>query len=299
MNFTKEKFNAMKLALIVTVAAGCAFAQGPPDVFFQAPVQAGAIAFGVAGGPPGVAVTGAPYSATISNESVQTLADGTHITQGSSGSAARDSQGRTRQDTPLPAIGIAIPKDAPHLVMIQDPVGGVAYTLNLTDKTAWKHAMPSVKSGVVTNEITTRTVVVRAADPQITPPPPPGAPPPGMNMMWQQKHLAEHAGEVATEDLGTQVIEGVQATGVRTTETIAAGKIGNDRAISIVTEVWTSPELKTVVLSKRNDPRTGEQTFKLTNIQRSEPDPSLFTVPSDFKLNENGAETIVYRTNRQ
>ena len=74
------------------------------------------------------------------------------------------------------------------------------------------------------------------------------------------------------------------------------GKIGNDRPITIVTEVWTSPELKTIVLSKRNDPRMGEQTFKLTNIQRSEPDPSLFTVPSDFTITEGGAKTIIYRT---
>ena len=85
-------------------------------------------------------------------------------------------------------------------------------------------------------------------------------------------------------------------TGVRTTRTIAAGKIGNDRPIAIVTEVWTSPELKTIVLSKRNDPRMGEQTFKLTNIQRGEPDPSLFTVPSDFKVTEGVAKTIIYRT---
>ena len=290
----------MKLALIVTLTTGFALAQGVPDVVFQAPIQAGAIAFGVAGGPPGVAVTGAPYSATITNESVQTLADGTHITQTSSGSSARDSQGRTRQDTPLPPIGAAVPKDAPHLVMIQDPVAGVAYTLNLTDKTAWKHAMPPGKPGMASAEITTRTVVVRPADGQIAGPLPPGAPPPGVNFMWQQKHFAEHAaGEVTTEDLGTQVIEGVQATGVRTTETIAAGKIGNDRPISIVTEVWTSPELKTVVLSKRNDPRMGEQTFKLTNVQRSEPDPSLFTIPSDFNVNETGAETVIYRTNKQ
>ncbi len=77
---------------------------------------------------------------------------------------------------------------------------------------------------------------------------------------------------------------------------IAAGKIGNDRPISIVTEVWTSPELQTVVLSKRNDPRMGERTVKLTNIQRGEPDASLFTVPADFKTNDNGAGTVVYRT---
>jgi len=91
-------------------------------------------------------------------------------------------------------------------------------------------------------------------------------------------------------------MEGVQVTGVRTTQTIPVGKIGNDRPITIVTEVWTSPELKTIVLSKRNDPRMGEKTFKLTNIQRGEPDPSLFTVPSDFKITEGGAKTVVYRT---
>jgi hypothetical protein len=91
-------------------------------------------------------------------------------------------------------------------------------------------------------------------------------------------------------------MEGVQVTGVRTTRTIAVGIIGNDRPIAIVTEVWTSPELKTIVLSKRNDPRMGEQTFKLTNIQRGEPDASLFVVPSDFKVTEGGAKTVIYRT---
>ena len=115
-----------------------------------------------------------------------------------------------------------------------------------------------------------------------------------------QKRIAETAGDVSTENLGTQTIEGVPATGVRTTQTIPVGKIGNDRPISIVTEVWTAPELKgTVVLSKRNDPRTGDQTFKLTNIQRSDPDPSLFAVPADFKLTDNGGETFLYKVKHQ
>jgi len=104
-------------------------------------------------------------------------------------------------------------------------------------------------------------------------------------------------GEVSSEDLGSQTMEGVLVTGTRTTRTIPAGQIGNDKPISIVTEVWTSPELKTVVYSKRTDPRMGEQTFKLTNIMRAEPDPTLFTVPSDFNVID-GAEPIVYHTNQ-
>jgi hypothetical protein len=41
----------------------------------------------------------------------------------------------------------------------------------------------------------------------------------------------------------------------------------------------------------------GEQTFQLTNITRAEPDPSLFTVPADFKLVE-GPKPILYRSNQ-
>jgi len=89
-------------------------------------------------------------------------------------------------------------------------------------------------------------------------------------------------------------MEGVLVNGVRTTRTIPAGQIGNDRPISIVTEVWTSPELKTIVYSKRTDPRMGEQIFQLKNVVRGEPDASLFIVPADFKIVE-GPRPIIYR----
>jgi hypothetical protein len=104
----------------------------------------------------------------------------------------------------------------------------------------------------------------------------------------------EHV-EVSTEDLGTQTMEGVVVRGVRTTRTIPAGKIGNEKPIAIVTEVWTSPELNIIVLSKRSDPRMGEQTFQLTNIVRAEPDPALFTVPADFRIVEGPQPVTTYR----
>ncbi|MGA9566513.1 MAG: hypothetical protein WBS19_13385 [Candidatus Korobacteraceae bacterium] len=291
----------MKRTLIFILAASfCALAQESGNVIYRASGQASgagpvtAVAFGAMAGSGGV-VTGAPYSATITNESVQTLADGTHITSSSSGTTARDSQGRTRQDAPLPALGNLSATDAPHLVFLQDPVAGASYTLNLTDKTAWKGPVPPPGGGGSGRMmISTNTVVVQSADGAPLPPPPPDAP--AASTMFLQKRLAESDGDVATENLGSQTMEGVQVTGVRTTRTIAVGKIGNDRPITITTEVWTSPDLKTIVLSKRNDPRMGEQTFKLTNIQRSEPDPSLFTVPSDFTISEGGPRTVMYRS---
>ncbi|MEQ1920862.1 MAG: hypothetical protein ABL952_00005 [Pyrinomonadaceae bacterium] len=89
--------------------------------------------------------------------------------------------------------------------------------------------------------------------------------------------------ETKTEQLGSKNIEGVEAEGTRSVTTIPAGAIGNERPIETVYEKWYSKELQLVVMSKRTDPRFGEQTYRLTNIVRSEPDPSLFSVPAGYK----------------
>jgi hypothetical protein len=286
----------MLIPILILSASSCVFAQeGGNAVFFQGqaagPVTTVGMGMAIKG--PGTPVQGAPYTATITNESVQTLADGNRIVQTTTGNVARDSQGRTRQDASLPAIGNLSAADAPHLVFIQDPVAQTAYTLNLTDKTAQKMpALPPLSPNMATSGAMSGggKVVMRmsgsiSAD---GPPPPP-------EMMLQKTLIAIDQGKVNTEDLGSQTIEGVQVTGMRTTRTIPAGEIGNDQPITIVTEVWTSPDLKTIVSSKRNDPRMGEQTFKLTNIERIEPDASLFTVPADFTI-VDGPQNVIYKS---
>jgi TonB family protein len=99
-----------------------------------------------------------------------------------------------------------------------------------------------------------------------------------------RKELPHFAG--AQESLGTQSIEGVQAEGTRTTVTIPAGAMGNERPLLIVSERWYSAELQTVVMTKHSDPRFGETTYRLTNISRSEPDHSLFEVPAGYNVTE-------------
>jgi hypothetical protein len=94
--------------------------------------------------------------------------------------------------------------------------------------------------------------------------------------------------QINREALGTQVFEGVQAEGTRITMTIPAGQIGNERPIVTVNERWYSPELQTVVMTRNSDPRSGETTYRLTNINRNEPDPTLFQVPSDYTVKEGG-----------
>jgi TonB family protein len=87
-----------------------------------------------------------------------------------------------------------------------------------------------------------------------------------------------------TESLGKQIIEGVEAEGTRTTITLPAGMMGNERPINIVSERWYSPELQTVLMTRHSDPRFGETSYRLTNINRSEPTSTLFEVPSDYTL---------------
>jgi hypothetical protein len=290
------------LLLLPLAVSSFAFAQDVPktNIVYQSFGSAGGGMVAAAGKMFGSPVQGAPYSATITNESVQTLADGNRIVQSSTGTTARDSQGRTRQDAPLPPIGNLSAANAPHIVFIMDPVAQVSYTLNLTDKTAQKLSMPSggpasggtsVAAAPVGAATGGQVVIRQFAD---APAAAPDAPPMAISM--KVLGTEEHA-DVATEDLGTQTMEGLLVTGTRTTRTIPAGEIGNEKPISIVTEVWTSPDLKTIVYSKRTDPRMGEQTFKLTNVVRGEPDSSLFTVPADFKLTA-GPQNFIYRTHQ-
>ena len=281
------------LCIFILAAASWAFAQqGPSATISQngapGPGQV-AVTISDLGDGPGTVVQGEPYSATLTIESVETLADGNRIVQTSTGTIARDSQGRTRRDMTMPPIGNLSAANAPHLVLIEDPVAQAVYALNLTDKTAQKMAMPPRAPGAggpeVGNAFSMQVRKVAGGPGALQPP------------MAEGVFLTNEQGAATTEDLGSQTMEGVLVTGVRTTRTIPAGQIGNEKPIRIVTEVWTSPDLQTIVYSTRNDPRMSEQTFKLTNITRSEPDPSLLAVPSDFQV-VDGPKPIIYRPNK-
>lgn len=232
-----------------------------PNVFYRhigpGPFGDDVIGFiGVEGGLGRKVVTGAPFSATFSQQTTQTLADGNHIQRTTTGTMARDSNGRTHRDLTLPAIGewaTSAGGAPPHVILITDPVANANYVLEPDRKIARK--MPAFVGGK------------QGKGPRN------GGPPP---------FAQERQNESATVSLGTQMVNGVSAEGTRTTRTIPAGAIGNDKPIVITVERWYSPDLQMNVLIKRSDPRTGENVFQLANIVRSEPDASLFQVPSDY-----------------
>lgn len=199
----------------------------------------------------GKPVKGAPYSATATSEVVQTLGNGAKITRKTTSLLYRDSEGRTRREQTFSNLGpFAASGTTPRLIFINDPVAGAYYELDLGKRSARK--------------ITWR------------PGPAPMSSPPASS-------------KAKKEALGTQVIEGVEAEGTRTTIVIPAGEIGNDRALEIVSERWYAPALRIVVLSKHSDPRLGEHTYRLTNLNRSEPEHTLFEVPGDFTVKEGRA----------
>jgi hypothetical protein len=262
----------------------------------------------------GKLVKGAPYSAEAVTESVQTLGDGNRIVNKTTAMVYRDSEGRTRREHTLTALGpFATKGDAPQTIAINDPVAGVNYALDPRTKTAHKMAPMTFKfkmagppeemertlgppdAPAAPSTARTEIRIERSPAPGVTadrvegqaevflrqaPPAPPGAE--GMVMRWQ----GGSAKEAKSEPLGKQVIEGVEAEGTRTTITIPAGEIGNERAIEMVSERWYSPELQVVVMTKHTDPRMGETSYRLTNINRSEQPKSLFEVPADYTVKE-------------
>src|SRR5258707_14936771 len=166
---------------------------------------------------------GAPFSAVAVSETTQTLADGNHINRKTQTNLYRDSQGRVRREVTLPAIGPLAASGQPHsFIEINDPVAGTAYVLEPDQKVA--RQMP----GPMGMGVGLRTK---------------GGPGPGGNVIYRAFKASEESA-AQTESLGAQAIDGVNAAGTRTTRTIPAGGIGNEKPITVVSERWYAADIQ-------------------------------------------------------
>ena len=152
-------------------------------------------------------------------------------------------------------------------------------------KTYWKPI------SATTIYVTDDTPVKRAASP--------AQPQPEMSLVDAAREQAKRmsaggrgragsAANVTVDDLGTQVVNGVTAQGVRTTSIIPIGTFGNDHDIKTVTERWVSQDLHVLVRSVYTDSRTGSTVYDLLNIVQAPPDPALFQVPAGYTVDETG-----------
>lgn len=198
-------------------------------------------------GPGGPPVSGAPFSGVQTVEIQRTLADGNTIQVQQQAKVYRDSQGRVRIESTFNSpSGQTQPS-----VSIFDPIAGYEARLDPQTSSAVKHPLPT-------------------ATPHGN-----GAPPPPDGPIGSQSQ---------TQDLGSDTINGLAATGTEIVATIPAGTIGNAQTLQIVKRVWVSTALRIPVLITSSDPRSGTSTMQLINVSQTEPDPTIFQIPSSYSV---------------
>jgi hypothetical protein len=212
-----------------------------------------------------------PYKAQANTETKRTLADGSHITQSTTAMIARDSEGRT--------VNAQKVGDSLTITSIFDPVAKTH--IDYTSDTKIAHVLPLPTSTASPSQV---PVAMGAAVSGFAAGSPSGA----VGFFVQNRAVSSQltSKHTTTESLGTKTIEGIQVTGTRTTSTIPAGTIGNEEDLTTTREEWYSPELKLVVQSTQTDPRFGQTTYTLNDIQQGPPDETLFQVPTDYKIQE-------------
>lgn len=241
-----------RLVGIGLLAGAVLLAQGPPPRGPRGGFGGPGFEFMGPRGEMGANVTGAPFSGTQVTVHTQTLANGNVIQRQEQTTLYRDSQGRVRAE-----ITRTGPNGGSHTtVEIVDPVAGVRHTLNAQNKTDFQAAMPNRQNRNASGAARPNPAGRRNQD----------------------------AANIVREELGTQTVNGVTAAGTRVTHTIPANMIGNAQAIQIVREVWRSADLKVPVMVKTSDPRFGSEVIQLTNVNRAEPDASLFQTPGDYTV---------------
>ncbi len=294
------------LAAAIALAIAPAVAQAQDEVARKQAVEVAARV------PFEKAVTGAPYSADIVLEATQTLADGNHINRKSGAKVYRDSQGRVRREddqiftSTTPRNGAVTVRKMG--VSIVDPVGGYSYSLDTERKIAWRTPIGGPLLGgkldVVKQKLEAEQVAARAKERAAQSNDAPskasseaiararsGGPgePGGTLMVAPTMRGRAYMPDTPLEH---KTIDGLAVEGRKTTETIPAGQIGNEQPITITSEEWTSTDLKVLVYTRHSDPRTGESTYRLTNVVRAEPDASLFMVPSDYEIRDTGMRKL-------
>jgi len=229
-------------------------AQQPQNA--QRPGQAGPITRPGYAGPqvriPGIFVTpmpNAPFTATVNIVSHQKLPDGTEHVVTTVNHVARTSSGiiynERRQLVPAGFKG------TPRLLSghIYNPSNHLSVFLDPMTHLARETILPG--------------------PPAITPGPTgPGPKRPGL----------------IESDLGSQNMNGVELTGLRQERTIPAENSGTGKPIVITDDFWYAPQLYVYLIIRHDDPRTGEQMVAVSEVDRHEPDATLFAVPADYKV---------------
>ena len=202
--------------------------------------------------------TNAPFTLILETEWVKTLSDGGTITLVNKRKIARDTKGRIYQER-----WFVVPKTHPEQSQMT--------TIQISDPNAHTHMncfMLGQRHQCVLGTFTPGPNAVYLFQ----------GPPPGP--------LPDDEGTALHQDLGKELVSGVESTGTRDSIIYNPGVWGNDRKMTVEREYWYAPSLGINLVSKRNDPRLGKQTFTATNLILAEPDEKLFEIPEGFTVTD-------------
>ena len=211
---------------------------------------------------PTVTIAHAPFQGMRVDRVKNILADGTTMTRDIKGRFARDSEGRVYEEEQQVIDGGAAMPGAPMRTTMIDLVKNYTLHWGTSPKIADVMGISARENLHVTFPMQFTSPVIREA------PPAPGTEP----------------DKVTTENLGQKTIEGVVTTGTRTTTVIPTGKVGNDRPLKVVHDVWFSKDLELALIETIEDPRLGRDTLEIHDVSRVEPDAGLFRAPAGYQV---------------
>ena len=228
----------------------------------------------VGSGPAPAVQTGVPVTIAFERKTLQTLADGTHISRTTHEWFYRDSQGRTRMEYELNSPS-GMPQALRTNIIVNDTVAGQTIS--------WNTAQNAPKLYTVTQF--GRNLDPSAANPGLRPAP--VTPMPVTPMMTAALPSSPPQQPVMRpttnrENLGTQDVHGAPCEATRTTTVYPVDMLGNDRPITVVREFCMSRQLGRNLSEHQDDPRTGLMTLTVTSLSRTDPDPALFQPPPDY-----------------
>jgi hypothetical protein len=255
---TNCRYSILMLAAVFTITLAC-FAQSAGDAL----ANGDSASSGAQNDTP--PILNAPHTLTRTVTIVQRLASGTTITRHMTIKQARDSNGRSYGEIHRLAPRPDGQQRDSVVYTLSDPQARTFMLWNSSSKTA----NLTRNSEQVTGENATPTSV--GSQPHTTETP---------------EHMVEKP-QMTHEDLGTRTIGGLEARGTRSTRVIAVGQEGNDAPLTVTDEIWRSTKYGIVVLTVRDDPRSGTRTEEVTEFQPGEPDPALFQAPKGYTIREH------------
>jgi hypothetical protein len=193
-----------------------------------------------------------PFSGVVNVERSFVGANGSVVNYHTIREIARDNQGRIHNEARV--MELASDSSTPSIVRIHlyDPQTRVSTMLDPQKRVFWTETVSH----------------------------PPSTVPPAPRFGSASQQGLPQNDYTRVEDLGVHSFGGALAHGFRETQTIPSEN--GSPEIVITDEYWYSDELRINLMVSHSDPRTGTMTLTVSQVTRTEPDPSAFAIPDGY-----------------